>query len=141
MNKTVPVSVVLPTFNRKTLLERALRSVLAQTALPREIIVVDDGSTDGTAVLLQSLQEQSLKQSQKQRPQIRYHYQTNQGVSKARNIGISMAQAPWIAFLDSDDQWLENKLALQMEQLNANPNLLLCHTEEIWIRHGKRVNS
>jgi glycosyltransferase involved in cell wall biosynthesis len=132
MEKTVPVSVIVPTFNRASLLQRALRSVLAQTARPREIIVVDDGSTDGTGDVVQNLQTQY--------PQIRYYYQTNQGVSKARNTGISLAKAAWIAFLDSDDQWLKNKLALQMEQLHANPGYWLCHTEEIWIRRGKRVN-
>jgi len=129
MKKTIPVSVILPTFNRMPLLERALLSVLDQTVQPQEIIVVDDGSTDGTAGLLRG-----------RYPQVRYFYQSNQGVSRARNTGISMARAPWIAFLDSDDQWLENKLALQWELLQASSGYWLCHTEEIWIRHGKRVN-
>ena len=130
MKTPIPVSVIVPTFNRQPLLERALQSVLGQSVQPQEIIVIDDGSTDGTADWLQT-----------RYPQIRYHYQSNQGVSKARNTGISLANNPWIALLDSDDQWLESKLALQWERLNANPGYWLCHTEEIWMRHGKRVNA
>ena len=129
MKTPIPVSVILSTFNRKSLLDRALKSVLAQTVQPQEIIVVDDGSTDGTATLLQNSY-----------PKVRYHFQPNQGVSKARNTGITLANAQWIALLDSDDEWLEDKLAMQFELLRSNPGYLLCHTEEIWIRRGKRVN-
>jgi glycosyltransferase involved in cell wall biosynthesis len=129
MQYTVPVSVIVPTFNRQSLLERALRSVFAQTSPPQEVIVIDDGSTDDTRTMLQS-----------RFPKVIYHFQSNQGVSAARNRGISLANAPWIAFLDSDDEWLPDKLERQWDALQHNPGYLLCHTEEIWIRRGKRVN-
>ncbi len=130
MNKPVPISVVIPTHNRQHLLERALRSVMAQTAQPLEVIVVDDGSCDGTRDTLR------LKF-----PHVAYLYQPNQGVSKARNTGIAIAQAPWIAFLDSDDEWLPEKLQRQYQALQTNPEYNLCHTDEIWIRGGRRVNA
>ncbi|KPJ93918.1 MAG: glycosyl transferase [Gammaproteobacteria bacterium SG8_11] len=129
MKKIIPVSVIVPTYNRKSLLERAVRSVLAQTVQPQEIIVVDDGSTDDTVAMLQNFDSEII-----------YHYQSNQGVSKARNSGISLARSPWIAFLDSDDEWLADKLQRQWEALQRHADFLLCHTEEIWIRRGKRVN-
>ncbi|MCG6968410.1 MAG: glycosyltransferase family 2 protein [Gammaproteobacteria bacterium] len=129
MKKVVPVSVVIPTCNRQTLLDRALRSVVAQTVRPQEVIVVDDGSTDDTHAMLKA-----------NYPHVKYCFQDNLGVSKARNTGISVANSPWIAFLDSDDEWLPDKLQKQFETLQNNAGVLLCHTEEIWIRHGKRVN-
>ena len=129
MKKIAPVSVILPTYNRKDLLERALRSVTAQSTPPQEIIVIDDGSTDDTQALLR-----------RSYPHLRYYFQANQGVSKARNAGIAHANCPWIAFLDSDDEWLPDKLEKQLDALQANPGYWLCHTEEIWVRHGKRVN-
>lgn len=129
MKNTVPISVVVPTFNRQVVLDRALCSVFAQTVQPREVIVIDDGSTDDTRGMLQS-----------KYPQIQYHFQANQGVSKARNRGISEATSPWLAFLDSDDEWLPEKLQTQFTALQKTPCYSLCHTEEIWIRRGKRVN-
>ncbi|MED5463013.1 MAG: glycosyltransferase family A protein [Myxococcota bacterium] len=124
-----PVTVIIPTFNRAHVLERALDSVYAQSAAPAEVIVVDDGSTDATSTLV------------KERfPGARYCYQSNQGVSAARNRGISMATQPWVAFLDSDDEWLPKKLKRQGEALEENPGYLFCHTDEIWIRRGRRVN-
>jgi len=124
------ISVVIPTHDRAGLLPRALESVLAQTLLPLEIIVVDDGSRDPTRQLM----EQRF-------PRVRYLYQANRGVSSARNRGIEAARGDWIALLDSDDEWLPNKLKLQMRALQAQPGIRLCHTEEIWIRNGRRVNA
>lgn len=124
------VSVIIPTFNRSRRLIRALRSVLKQTFRDYEVILVDDGSNDGTYQALTSYM--SLIQYVRQ--------QVNRGVSAARNSGIRRAAAPWIAFLDSDDYWLENKLSVQMEFLKRNPGILACQTEEIWIRDGRRVN-
>lgn len=124
------VSVIIPTFNRSRWLIRALRSVLKQTFRDYEVIVVDDGSSDDTYQALASYM-----------PMIRYvRQQVNRGVSAARNSGIRRAAAPWIAFLDSDDYWLEDKLSVQMEFLERNPGTLACQTEEIWIRDGRRVN-
>ena len=92
-NSIVNVSVIIPTYNRKNLLKRALHSVSNQTFIPREIIVVDDGSSDGTKdwVLARF-------------PDVRYIYQDNSGVSSARNSGIKEAIGSWIAFLDSDEE-------------------------------------
>ena len=70
----------------------------------------------------------------------RYIYQTRQGVSAARNRGLEMAAGEWLAFLDSDDFWLPRKLETQVDFLNRNPQAEICQTEEIWVRHGRRVN-
>lgn len=123
------ISVIIPTHNRSSTLPRALDSVLAQTLQPHEIIVVDDGSEDTTSRLLAH-----------DYPGCRYLHQTNRGVSSARNLGIANATGKWIALLDSDDAWLPAKLALQSKALEENPGLRICHTEEIWIRNGIRVN-
>ncbi|MCH8068651.1 MAG: glycosyltransferase [Candidatus Marinimicrobia bacterium] len=127
MNETV--SVIIPTLNRSSLLQRALDSVLSQTVSPNEIIVVDDGSTDETVSVIQS-----------KYPGVIYLHQHNQGVSAARNYGIRKATGIWLAFLDSDDSWLPNKLAHQIDALMKNPDMKICHTDEIWIRNGVRVN-
>ena len=124
------VSVVIPTFNRARQLEFAIQSVLDQTFAPAEIIVVDDGSNDGSRELLKA----------KFGNRIHYHYQDNRGVSHARNVGIGLAEGNWIAFLDSDDQWLPEKLQVQLAAIQSNPEYAFCHTNEIWIRNGKRVN-
>ncbi len=122
------VSVIIPTYNRAHTLARALDSVLAQTQPANEIIVIDDGSTDGTKQLLAD-----------HYPQVKCITQSQQGVSASRNRGIKQAQSKWIALLDSDDSWHTNKLEQQWLALKAEPNPL-CHTDEIWIRQSKRVN-
>jgi len=124
------VSVIIPTFNRAWCLEETLRSVLDQTFKNFEVIVVDDGSTDGTAALL------------RQFPQVRVHrWEDNRGVSAARNWGVEMmARGEWICFLDSDDRWVENKLQVQVAWMQAHPECPACYTDEIWIRNGVRVN-
>jgi len=124
------ISVIIPTHNRAELLPRALDSVLEQTRPPDEIIVVDDGSDDGTDELVR-----------RQYPSVRYLHQRNRGVSAARNRGIAAAGGEWIALLDSDDSWLPGKLAAQRQALTEQPDHRICHTEEIWIRNGKRVNA
>ncbi|HJL77708.1 MAG TPA: glycosyltransferase [Candidatus Marinimicrobia bacterium] len=123
------VSVVIPTYNRAHLLQRALDSVFCQTLLPTEVIIVDDGSTDSTASLIETRYSE-----------VAYIWQPNGGVSAARNSGIRKASGDWIAFLDSDDEWLPQKLEGQVEVLAEKPGMKLCHTEEIWIRNGRRVN-
>ena len=126
--KDISVSVVIPTFNREARLSAAIRSVLNQSLTPSEIIVVDDGSTDATENIIKSFSE------------VRYIHQENQGVSQARNHGIRLAEHEWIAFLDSDDEWLPRKLERQWRALDSQPQYRFCHTDEIWIRRGKRVN-
>ena len=124
-----PVSVILPTFNRAWSLKKAIDSVLSQEYPNLETIVVDDGSTDDTPALLSSYGTR-----------IRVIRQANQGVSAARNTGIRAAHGDLITLLDSDDAWLPGKLSAQVDFFNAHPEALICQTEEIWIRHGKRVN-
>ncbi len=119
------ISVVIPSYNRAHTLGRAIESVMQQTLRAFELIVVDDGSTDNTRELVRS------------RPGIRYLRQDNQGVSAARNTGIRHATGDWIAFLDSDDEWLLNKLELQNRLIEENSGYRLCHGNEIWIRNGK----
>ena len=123
-------SVIIPVYNRRDLVSRAIRSVLEQQGPDREIIVVDDASTDGTA------------------DQVRAEFggavelvimEQNGGVSAARNRGIEQAKGEWIALLDSDDEWLPGKLTRQAAALRES-GLLVCHTDEIWIRDGVRVN-
>ena len=123
------ISVIVPTYNRAQQLSRALDSILCQSCSPKEIIVVDDGSTDETSALMTS-----------EYPEIVFIQQQNTGVSSARNVGIKRASGDWIAFLDSDDEWLPEKLEIQMKALYENPEIKICHTNEIWIRNGKRVN-
>ena len=123
------ISVIIPTFNRIDLLKRAIDSVLNQSIKPYDIIVVDDGSTDGTSDMIQQ-KYKSIKLIQ----------QKNSGVSVARNNGIKNAQGDWIALLDSDDEWKKNKLEEQVNKLTDNPKYDFCHTNEIWIRNGIRVN-
>jgi glycosyltransferase involved in cell wall biosynthesis len=123
------VSTVITTYNRKRWVEHAIDSVTQQIYPPDEIIVVDDGSTDGS--------EQLIK---RKFPQVRYLWQKNQGISASRNLGIRNASGKWIAFLDSDDTWLPRKLEKQIQTLKKNPEYLICHTDEIWIRRGRRVN-
>lgn len=123
------VSVVIPTYNRAHTLPRALDSVLTQSLRPTEIIAVDDGSDDATEELIRH-----------RYPSVRYMNQPNAGVSSARNLGIECARNEWIALLDSDDAWLPTKLAAQRDVLAVQPDRRLCHTEEIWIRNGRRVN-
>ena len=123
------ISVIVPTYNRAHQLPRTLDSILCQSCSPKEIIVVDDGSTDETLALMAS-----------EYPEIVFIQQQNTGVSSARNVGIKRASGDWIAFLDSDDEWLPEKLEIQMKALYENPEIKICHTNEIWIRNGKRVN-
>lgn len=123
------ISVIIPTYNRAHTLGRALDSVLAQSRPAAEIIVVDDGSGDASRDLLE-----------RDYPQVRVIYQENQGVSAARNRAIEAASGDWLAFLDSDDAWLPQKLERQMQLLEQQPGHLLVHSDEIWIRNGRRVN-
>ena len=123
------ISVIIPTYNRKHTLQRAIDSVLAQTFKPFEIIIVDDGSKDGTKewLLLNY-------------PSVQYIHQPNNGVSSARNKGIQISQGSWIALLDSDDEWMPEKLEYQSRFIEVNRDSSFCHTNEIWIRNGVRVN-
>ena len=124
------VSVIIPTYNRREFLAQAVASVRAQTFQDWELIVVDDGSDDGSDEMLESLDD----------PRIRLIRQPRQGVSAARNRGIRASRHPWIALLDSDDQWQPSKLECQINALKTAPEYRLIHSDEIWIRRGRRVN-
>lgn len=123
------VSVVIPTRNRRISTERALSSVLSQIRCPHEIIVVDDGSTDDTSSVIP-----------REFPAVHYVRQNHAGVSAARNHGVRVSTGEWIAFLDSDDEWKPDKLERQLQALAREPDYDFCHTNEIWIRNGRRVN-
>ncbi len=122
------VSVIIPTYNRGWCLNEALDSVLSQTYERYELIVVDDGSTDDTGKRLSQYKNITVVN------------QVNQGVSAARNRGIASSRGDLIAFLDSDDTWLPEKLSVQVNFFMRHPETEICQTQEIWIRHGKRVN-
>ena len=123
------ISVIIPTYNRGWIIEEAVDSVLSQVYRDFELIIVDDGSTDNTLEILNSYQDD-----------ITVFRQNNHGVSTARNRGITAASGRFIAFLDSDDLWLPQKLFRQVEFFNKNQDAQICQTEETWIRKGVRVN-
>ena len=124
------VCIIIPTFNRAEMVARAISSVINQTFTDFEIIVVDDGSKDNT--------EHTVAQFGERLTYIAHP--SNLGVSAARNTGIGKSTAPLIAFLDSDDHWLPQKLSVQVEFFNNHPQAVACQTEEAWIRNGRRVN-
>ncbi len=127
----IEISVVIPTYNRVSMLSRALASVLASVYPHFECIIVDDGSTDATDAFLATQRDPRIHV-------IRFSH--NRGVSAARNAGVARATGQFVAFLDSDDVWDKKKLKVQHDYLIKNPNVSLCQTKEIWIRNGVRVN-
>ena len=123
------VSVIIPSFNRAHMLGDAVRSVLGQSFTDFELIVVDDGSTDDTAGVLGSWAGRLEVIKTRRR-----------GVSASRNLGAEHARTRWLAFLDSDDLWLPEKLEMQLEGHHRQPDFLISHTDEFWVRQGVRVN-
>ena len=105
------VSVIIPVHNGERYLADAIESVLAQTYRPIQLIVVDDGSDDGTAEIATSFRE------------VRYIYQTNQGHAAAMNAGIRAVRGEFVAFLDADDLWTPNKLSVQINYLQKHPDV------------------
>lgn len=124
MPATPQVSIVLPTYNRRDTILRAVRSTLAQTFEDWELHLVDDGSTDDTQSVIAGLD-----------PRIRIHRQANGGMASARNRGLRESRGRYIAFLDSDDEWLPHHLALCVAFLRANPAEHLI-SGEFWIDRG-----
>lgn len=106
------ISVIIPVFNCREYIGEAIESVLGQTFPPMEIIVVDDGSTDGTHEVVN-----------KYKPRIKYIHQPNQGAAKARNTGVQESGGDYLAHLDADDVWLKEKLKLQMEAFSLDKDL------------------
>lgn len=115
------VSIIIPTYNRLGTLKKAIGSVLRQTYQDIELIIVDDGSNDGTSDFFAS---QSID------TRIRYFYKRNEGLpSLSRNYGAREARGKYLAFLDSDDMWLPDKLQKQVEKIEKDPSLTLCYTQ------------
>jgi glycosyltransferase involved in cell wall biosynthesis len=123
------ISVIIPTYNRESMVVEAVESVLAQDMPDFELIVINDGSSDETEARLSAYGSR-----------LTHYQQENTGVSAARNRGIKLSNAPLIAFLDSDDLWLPSKLKVQHTYMTENPEIHICQTEEIWWRNSRRVN-
>ena len=124
--KTVAVSAIITTYNRRHFLKEAIESVLAQDFQGMETIVVDDGSDDGSFEVVRAYP-------------VRYVYQPNRGVSAARNRGIALSRGQYIAFLDVDDLWRPGKIARQVGAIESE-GAALCYTDEVWIKDGRWVN-
>src|SRR5205823_5126521 len=118
MTTTAPVCVIIPTYNSASLVTEAIASVLNQTTVPAEIIVVDDGSKDDTRARVAGFG-----------PPVRYVYQENQGVAAARNTGMKSACQEFVAFLDADDVWHPRKLEIQLAELARRPDLGMLGTQ------------
>lgn len=123
-------SVIIPTYNRVDYLCFAVESVLEQTFKELELIIVDDGSTDGTKNMVSAYSD----------PRIKYVYHDNKGVSYSRNRGLELSRGDFIAFLDSDDRWVPHKLETTLKYINEFPDIRIFHTEEIWYKNGRIQN-
>ena len=123
------VSIIIPTYNRGYCLQKAIDSVLSQTYQNFELIVVDDGSEDNTDELVQNYGSDIV-----------YIKQRNKGPAAARNRGLQAARYDFLAFLDSDDWFAENKLEEQLGAMHEKPACLISHTQEIWYRNGLILN-
>ncbi|MEO8464788.1 MAG: glycosyltransferase family A protein [Gammaproteobacteria bacterium] len=115
------VSVVIPVYNGERYLAEAIESALGQSAIPIEVVVVDDGSADNSGGVARAFQ-----------PRVRYHLQPNMGAAAARNTGVGLTTGHFIAFLDADDRWLTNKLELQLNAFEQRPDLdmVFCQVDE-----------
>jgi glycosyltransferase involved in cell wall biosynthesis len=122
------VSVIIPTYNRLPLLKQALASVKAQDYQNYELIVVDDGSTDGTGEWLSAQDVHRIFLKHTGFPGL------------VRNRGAEAAGGKYLCFLDSDDVWLPEKLSCQMDYFKRNPKIVLCHTREIWRRNRRTIS-
>ncbi len=121
MNETASISVVIPAYNARSTIDEALHSVFAQTVAPLEVILVDDGSDDGTAAWVRS-----------QFPSVTVVEVSNGGPSRARNCGIARCRGEFVAFLDADDRWHPLKLQRQLRVLQAEPAVGLIASD--WVR-------
>ncbi|NDB04087.1 MAG: glycosyltransferase family 2 protein, partial [Flavobacteriaceae bacterium] len=120
------ISVIIPTFNRHQSLTRALDSVFNQTHPAQEVIVVDDGSNPAVTSTSKNVNVIALNK--------------NHGVSHARNVGIAASKAPWLCFLDSDDEWSKNHLETLNNHIIEHPLCRWAQTDEQWIRNGRPLN-
>jgi glycosyltransferase involved in cell wall biosynthesis len=120
------VSVIVPAHNAEKFLAEALASILAQDYRPIEVIVVDDGSTDGTATIAQAYTD------------VRYVFQKKQGAAAARNAGLAICSGALIAFLDADDLWVPNKLSRQSAYLDEHPEAV-CVSGKTFLSRKRNV--
>lgn len=120
------VSVIIPVYNYDRYLGEAVESVLNQTYKHLEAIVVDDGSTDRSCEVAQSFGERG----------VRYCHQVHAGIGPARNRGVDMAQGEFLAFLDADDRWPEEKLALQLRAFENDPSLEMVFGQALQLQNG-----
>jgi len=120
-------SVIIPTYNRRIFLEKAIQSVLCQTFCNFELIIIDDGSLDGTDEMVKTMKDH----------RINYCYHQNKGVAFSKNRGIKKAKGEYIAFLDSDDRWNKEKLEKHYMLFENDKECLISHTNEIWYKAGK----
>lgn len=128
--KKIKISVIIPTYNRKKFICRAIDSVKNQSNKVDEIIVIDNNSTDKTLELIKKKYKDILIAKEKKR-----------GVSAARNLGVYKSKYDWVAFLDSDDEWEGNKIEKQVDLINNNKNQInFVHTDEIWFRNNTHLN-
>jgi glycosyltransferase involved in cell wall biosynthesis len=123
-------TIIIPTYNRKSFLKKAVDSVLNQTFPDFELIIVDDGSTDGTKEMISDYKDIRIK----------YLYQENKGPSSARNKAINQSKGKYICPLDSDDWWHKDKLRIHVEHFNSYPEYKIFHTQEIWYRNGELLH-
>ncbi len=118
------ISVIIPAYNSEALLPETLESVLGQTTRPDEVLVIDDGSTDGTAAVAGAFPAP-----------VRVISKANSGQGASRNFGVELATSEWIAFVDADDLWEPNKLERQMEELARHPDADICYTGRVELMH------
>lgn len=124
------ISVIIPTYNRAGLIERAVKSVVDQTVKPQEVIVVDDGSSDNTREVVESIQS----------PLVKYVYRKNGGAGAARNTGVKEAAGDWIAFHDSDDMWRPDKLEKQVKYIKEHSDAGLVYSSyEMHLEDGTSI--
>jgi len=128
------ISVVIPVYNRFELLKRSVESVLSQTLPVSEVVLVDDGSSDGTSEILPKY----IAQNERWRERVRYLYQENQGPAAARNTGIAQARGDWLAFNDDDDLWLPQKLEWQFHALDQFKECQACFTDA-WFMNNSNM--
>ncbi|MDZ4120908.1 MAG: glycosyltransferase family A protein, partial [Candidatus Cloacimonadaceae bacterium] len=128
MNKSICISAVIPAYNREKTIARAIDSVLAQKYPAAEIIVVDDGSRDGTRTVVEGYGDK-----------IRYFHQGNAGAAAARNRGVREAMYGWIAFLDSDDYWVPDHLQRMADAMLATEEKAVLYFSDIERRMSKKV--
>ncbi|MDY0290963.1 MAG: glycosyltransferase [Desulfuromonadaceae bacterium] len=134
MNKTTPqVSVIIPTFNNIEYIGASIDSVLAQSYANIEIIIIDDGSSDGTGEFISNKYKTS--------PNVKYFFKENNGVSSARNTGIEKSSGDLIAFLDADDLYVENKITCQVQHLVKNKKCMMVYSDMFIFNETETTNS